>query len=291
MYIPPTPTHPLPFTPGRLDIIDSGVDCDSVELGVGSSSSAKHGKPLQHLFSGGRVLPKSGITPDCPQTIGSMLGLSSGSETEVSFVPVELLLTGSKVSVIFFDQRKIEKVSKSAKLSAPQRCRAEKRVRKWSRDALEVVSTESEASPKKRNTASFSTPGSGAVILEAKEEVCEVLSNQPPEDGYDGSEELSVGGLEESSASPPPSLSQSKEGVASPSPCEPHHLLPLLSVCVSQPHLFLTVHPQWQTLKLSAFDFTLKGAPSGFVVKGQSVCSFSIWNQLTFVQLKVNELS
>ncbi|XP_068242883.1 intermembrane lipid transfer protein VPS13B isoform X1 [Palaemon carinicauda] len=189
------------------DIQDSGVDCDisSVEL---------------------------------TKVMGSQKTSSAASSW--SFVPIELLITGGKITASVFDRGYLEEGQKLS-VKGWQRSKLEQRAKKRERELItEAASTESEPSPKRlpQFRQRLSLRGTEGDSHSEKE----------VEDGYEGSEEGSVceGG-----------------GVSSMQ----LRVMPLLFVVVSQPHAFLSCQPLKQKLDISCFDFILRSVPKGFSVK------------------------
>ncbi|XP_047490310.1 vacuolar protein sorting-associated protein 13B-like isoform X4 [Penaeus chinensis] len=190
-----------------LDIQDSGVDCDisSVELSKGMASLK-----------------------------------STGSSGSWSFVPLELLVTGGKITASIFDRGILEEGQKLS-VKGWQRSKLEQRAKKRERELVaEAASTESEPSPKRLpQNRQRPLPRDTGVETPSEKEV---------EDGYEGSEEGSVcegGGV---------NLTQPR-------------IRPLLYVVVSQPHAFLSCQPLKQKLDISCFNFILRSVPKGFSVK------------------------
>ncbi|XP_042214275.1 vacuolar protein sorting-associated protein 13B-like isoform X1 [Homarus americanus] len=190
-----------------LDIPDSGVDCDisSVELSKGMTSQR-----------------------------------TTGSNNAWSFVPLELLVTGGKITASIFDRGILEDGQKFS-VKGWQRSKLEQRAKKRERELVaEAASTESEPSPK-RLSHHRQRPS-------ARDADSNSHSEKEVEDGYEGSEEGSVcegGGV---------NLRQPR-------------ISPLLFVVVSQPHAFLSCQPLKQKLDISCFNFILRSVLKGFSVK------------------------
>nr|XP_045624119.1 vacuolar protein sorting-associated protein 13B-like [Procambarus clarkii] len=195
-----------------LDIQDSGVDCDisSVELSKGMMSH------------------KTTETS------------SSSSSSTWSFVPLELLVTGGKITASIFDRGILEDGQKFS-VKGWQRSKLEQRAKKRERELVgEAASTESEPSPKRLPHHRTRPP--------TRDADSDCHSEKEVEDGYEGSEEGSVcegGGV---------NLRQPR-------------ISPLLFAVVSQPHAFLSCQPLKQKLDISCFNFILRSVLKGFSVK------------------------
>nr|XP_053626537.1 intermembrane lipid transfer protein VPS13B-like [Cherax quadricarinatus] len=191
-----------------LDIQDSGVDCDisSVELSKGMTSHKG----------------------------------TASSSSSWSFVPLELLITGGKITASIFDRGILEDGQKFS-VKGWQRSKLEQRAKKRERELVgEAASTESEPSPKRLPHHRQRPP--------AREADSDSQSEKEVEDGYEGSEEGSVcegGGV---------NLRQPR-------------IFPLLFTVVSQPHAFLSCQPLKQKLDISCFNFILRSVLKGFSVK------------------------
>ncbi|XP_076064236.1 vacuolar protein sorting 13B isoform X2 [Oratosquilla oratoria] len=193
-----------------IDIVDSGVDCDisSIELSKGLVSQSK----------------------------GSSRGGLLSSLNPLSFVPVELLVTGGKITVMVFKYCISEDGCKQS-VKGWQRSKLEQRaIEREKKLASDAVSTESEPSPKRMPPLQRNN---NKLNVEEKD----------VEDGYEGSEEGSVC-----------DASNQKMGQAK-------RLLPLLFVVLSQPHTFLSYQPLKQKLDVSFYDLILKSVPVGFSIK------------------------
>ncbi|KAK7081869.1 hypothetical protein SK128_025915 [Halocaridina rubra] len=177
------------------DLQDSGVDCDisSVELTK-------------------RTLNQKG----------------SNKCRSWSLVPLELLVTGGKITASIFNKGYLEECQKLS-VKGWQRSKLEQRARKREREIVaEAASTESEPSPKRlplyRQRSSH------------RDTDIDSHSEKEVEDGYEGSEEGSV---------------CEGAGVSSMQ----LRILPLLYIVVCQPHAFLSCQSLKQKLDVSCFDF------------------------------------
>ncbi|XP_050696701.1 intermembrane lipid transfer protein VPS13B-like isoform X2 [Eriocheir sinensis] len=210
------------------DIADSGVDCDisSVELAKGGGGGVGE--------SGLRGAPTTTTSSSIPP-------FPSSASASCSFVPLELLVTGGKITASIFDRGVLEDGQRMS-VKGWQRSKLEQRARKRERELVaEAASTESEPSPRHHHPHHRHRHPAGDTNSESP-------SEKEIEDGYEGSEEGSVcegGGV---------------------NPSQPR-ILPLLYVVVSQPHAFLSCQPFKQKLDVSCFNFILRSVLNGFSVK------------------------
>ncbi|KAK8395541.1 hypothetical protein O3P69_005567 [Scylla paramamosain] len=201
------------------DMADSGVDCDisSVELA------------------------KGGLVGLRGSTTTTTTASTTTTTVSRSFVPLELLITGGKITASVFDRGVLE----DGQRMSVKRSKLEQRARKRERELVaEAASTESEPSPRRLPHHRHRHP--------AGDTNSESPSEKEIEDGYEGSEEGSVcegGGV---------------------NPQQPR-ILPLLYVVVSQPHAFLSCQPLKQKLDISCFNFILRSVLKGFSVKASEV--------------------
>lgn len=198
------------------DVTDSGVDCDM--------SSVEMLRAKQYNVNG------------------------APSETSVTnavistFVPIELLLTGAKITVTVFDRGIIEDHQRTS-IKGCQRSKLSQRARKREQElaAVEGGSTESEHSLKH----SWTQPSKSKIVTHNTMTTPDEIKL---EEGYEGSEEGSTcEGLSVVSVGP--------------------RIMPLVYLVLSQPHAFLSCQPNKQKLDISCFDAIVKSVPEGFSLK------------------------